>query len=367
MLRHSSTPILLFISVLPTSAAAQRWEIQRTGTTAEFRSLSVVDDRTVWAGGRNGVFATTADGGATWRVDTVPGASGLFFIGAHAVSATTAYLLGTSFVDGTSLARIYRTGDGGRSWREQYADSTRGVFFDGLAFWDADHGIAFGDPIGGSFVVITTADGGRSWERVAAERLPRPDSGEAAFAASGTAVVVRGSSHVWIGTGGGRSGRVLHSSDRGRSWSVVATPIAGGATAGIFTLAFTDERNGVALGGDYARRVGPSGSGYSRDGGASWVVIDTLSLNTVRFAPAPSWVGWAAGVDGRIARFVPPPARRARASGAPDASLEDPEVREQPPQKEEDQDGAEAPAAELLRSVSRHQTSEQLAHPRSPR
>lgn len=315
---------------------------QASGTAAEFRGLSAAGPEVVWAAGRNGTFARTQDGGATWVADTVPGAASLFFIDVHAVDQNTAILLGTHFDGG--LAKIFRTDDAGSSWVEAYSDSHEGVFFDGLAFWDADHGVAFSDPVDGGFLVVTTADGGLSWQPVPPESLPPPQAGEAGFAASGTAIAVQGTRHVWFGTGGGAVARVYHSSDRGRSWTVAETPLAAGPTAGIFGIAFRDTLNGVAVGGDYrdpkgagvnvARThdggrtwtlagksepqgvrygaaytrgtgdavlvaVGPSGWGYSHDDGATWTAIDTLGYNTIAAADREARV-WVAGVEGRI-------------------------------------------------------------------
>lgn len=343
MARRST--IFTVIAILAPTAAQAQWVPQRTGTTAEFRGISAAGERVVWAGGKGGVYARTTDGGATWRADTVPGATTLFFVDAHAVSADTAYLLGTDFREGVADGRIYKTVDGGRDWTLQLRDTTGGVFLDGMAFWDAEHGIAFGDPVGGAFVVFTTGDGGATWTRVPAAALPAPLEGEASFAASGTAITTRGTGDVWFGTGGGAHARVYHSSDRGRTWTAAATPLPGGKTAGIFGVAFRDSLHGLAVGGDYSQprgmgrnvlrtddggttwtlagqalpagvrygavfvpgrrelvvAAGPSGSGYSTDGGAHWMAIDTVGYNTVVFASPEA--GWAAGTDGRIARW----------------------------------------------------------------
>ena len=85
-----------------------------------------------------------------------------------------------------------------------------------------EFGVAFSDPIEGAFLIIVTKDAGRNWREVPRELLPHPVEGEAGFAASGTCVCVR-EGQIWIGTGG-TAARVLHSGDRGRSWSVVPTP-----------------------------------------------------------------------------------------------------------------------------------------------
>lgn len=333
--------------IAPAMLGAQRWDPRPTGGDAEYRALAAVSRSVAWVAGSKGTVAMTTDGGAHWRVRTVPGAESLFFTGIHASDARSAVLVGTNFSG--AEGRIYRTDDGGEHWTEHWRLAAPGVFLDGLAFWDASHGIAFGDPMDGSLFILTTDDGGRHWARVSPSRLPAIEPGEAAFAASGQAITVAGTSDVWIGTGGAAAARVWHSTDRGRTWTVARTPIAGGKTAGIFALTFSDARRGVAVGGDYSRRteggdvavtgdggatwtmagapapagvrygatlpgltgsrvpsiakrviaVGPSGTGSSCDLGATWTAVDTISLNTVRAARDGGI--WGAGVQGRAA------------------------------------------------------------------
>ena len=333
---------LFTLAALARPLGAQ-WIIQSSGTAAEFRGLHAVNDRVVWAAGRGGVVARTTDGGAHWTADSIPGASSLFLIAIRALDQRRAWALGTAF-SGGSAARIYRTDDGGRSWRLQYENTTPGVFFDGLAFWDANNGIAFGDPLEGRFTLLVTRDGGAHWTPVSAERSPQAEEGEAAFAASGTAIALGGKREVWIGTGGGPRARVLYSADRGTSWRVMETPAVAGPAKGIFGLAFRDRRHGVAVGGDYQNReasganlmltadggrtwrlvtspglagvqygvsaarrrtfvsVGPTGSAISNDDGAGWRRLEGPGFNTVSCAAA---ICWAAGVEGRIARLRP--------------------------------------------------------------
>ena len=64
----------------------------------------------------------------------------------------------------------------------------------------------------------------------------------------------RGTREAWFGTGGLGGGRVFHSEDGGQTWSVAKTPIRhDSASAGIFSLAFSDALHGVAVGGDYMK------------------------------------------------------------------------------------------------------------------
>ena len=336
------TCTLLALAALARPLSGQ-WVPQSSGTATEFRGLHAVNDRVVWAAGRGGVVARTTDGGNTWTADTIPGASSLFLIAIRALDQRRAWALGTAF-SGASAARIYRTDDGGRTWRLQYENTTAGVFFDGMAFWDANNGIAFGDPLEGRFTLLVTRDGGARWTPVPAERSPPAQDGEAAFAASGTAIALGGKREVWIGTGGGPRARVLYSADRGTTWRASETPATAGPARGIFGVAFRDRRHGVAVGGDYQNReasvgnlmrsvdggrtwqlvtspgltgvqygvsaagrrtfvsAGPTGSAISNDDGATWRRLEGPGFNTVSCAAA---ICWAAGVEGRIARLRP--------------------------------------------------------------
>jgi len=332
-------PCLLAI-VVSSRLAAQQWVPSQSHTTAEFRGLHAVDARTVWAAGKGGVVSHTSDAGASWQVDSIPGAAGLFLVGVHALDARRAWVVGTAF-EGASLGRLYYTRDAGQTWVLQYENDAKGVFLDGMAFWDSTHGIAFGDPIEGKLLLLTTEDGD-DWRARSSEALPAMLPGEAAFAASGTAIAVSGTSEAWLGTGGGAHARVLHSADRGKRWSAVETPASGSAAKGIFGIAIGQQGRAVAVGGDYRQReassenlllsddagrswrlaqspglvgvqygvafaggarfvaAGPGGSALSSDGGLTWTRLGSEGYNSVSCA---GQVCWAAGTGGRIARL----------------------------------------------------------------
>lgn len=340
-MKHFLRRLLPGLLLVPAALSAQapRLTTVASGTDAEFRGLHAVDDRVIWASGSRGRYARSTDGGDGWHAGAVPGADALFFIDVHAVAADTAVLIGTNFDGGE--ARIYRTTDGGRSWRQAWALEHPAVFLDGAAFWDDLRGLVFGDPVDGAFLVLRTEDGGRSWSRVEATSLPAPLPGEAAFAASGTAITTAPGGRAWFATGGGDHARVFRTTDHGRSWQVSGTPLPGRSSAGIFGLAFADSLDGIAVGGDYAqptlaadnvlrttdggitwtlagstqppgvkygvarqaRRViatAPAGSAWSDDGGASWRVLTSQSYNTVVFTTGGT--AWLAGVKGGLAR-----------------------------------------------------------------
>jgi photosystem II stability/assembly factor-like uncharacterized protein len=270
----------------------------------------------------------------------VPGAGALDLRAIAATSALVAHAM--SIADSSA---IYRTTDGGTHWTRRWVATRKGTFLDAIQFWDARHGIAMSDPVAGRFLLITTDDGGDTWTEIPAERIPPALPGEGGFAASGTCLTVSGESDVWLGSGGASVARIYHSSDRGRTWTVHDTPIrAGVPSAGIFSVAFRDARNGVIAGGDYQQptlrgrnlavtsdggaswtladsasspagyrsavayvpgtngrtlvAVGLSGTDVSRDGGRTWTQVDSAAYNSVAFASAKA--GFAVGPKGRI-------------------------------------------------------------------
>ena len=329
---------------LGTTAFGQ-WTPQTSGTKARLRGLAVVDANMVWASGTLGTFVRTTDGGTTWKGGTVPGAGDLDFRDVHAIDDRKAFLL--SIGEGPK-SRVYHTADGGSTWTIRFQNNDPRVFLDALAFWDAGHGIAMGDPVDGHFTILTTDDGGMNWKRSPDASMPRAEKGEGAFAASGTCLVVQGDRKVWFGTGGAGVARVFRSEDRGQRWTVHTTPIrADSPSSGIFSLAFRDQDEGFAVGGDYKRMtgaqqvaawtsdggrtwrtpkgpepggyrsavayvpgtaqqtlvaVGPTGSDLSTDGGESWMPLGPTGFHAVGFV-VPVDGGWAVGDNGFIARF----------------------------------------------------------------
>lgn len=273
-------------AVIVASAAA--WTPQTSGVTARLRGVSAVNDRVVWASGSGGTVLRTTDGGATWKTAPVLDSAQLDFRDIDAFSETTAYVMS---IGNGEASRIYKTVDGGAHWALQLANKDPKIFLDAMAFWSPDAGIAFSDSVDGQFVVFMTANGGSTWTRVAADRLPPALPNEGAYAASGSNVAISGS-HVWIGT---TASRVLHSADRGRTWSVTQTPVVTGASAGVFSIAFRDGLHGIVVGGDFQKeREAVDNAAVTSDGGKTWALVKGLTgyRSAVAYVPGSkrSWI-----------------------------------------------------------------------------
>lgn len=279
MLRVAITLVLL------AGSAGAQWMTQDSRTKESLRGLSVVNEKLVWASGTHGTYVVTRNGGKTWEAAHVPGAENLDFRDVQAFGDVV-YLLAAGPGE---QSRIYKSEDGGAHWELQLTNKDPKGFFDCMAFWDENHGIVIGDPTKGSFEVVTTEDGGRTWESRDRGKMPTALEGEGAFAASGTCVAVEGKKNAWFATGGAVA-RVFHTSDRGRNWNAVETPIQHGApSAGIFSIAFQDAKHGVIAGGDYQHpEKGGVNLATTNDGGATWKPV---TMKDQRYFSAIAFVG----------------------------------------------------------------------------
>lgn len=250
------------------SATNLSWKLTPTGTDAQLRGLSAVSRQVAWASGQRGTVLRTVDGGRSWQQVGPPDAAALDFRDIEAFDAKTAVIL--SIGEGED-SRIYRTADGGKTWTESFRNIEPAAFYNCVAFFDSRNGLTVGDPVAGEFRVLSTSDGGRSWTRVPGAGIPPALDGEYEFSASGQCVTVAGKKDAWLATGGSSVARVLHSGDRGRTWTASETPLASSPSAGVFAVGFRTTRVGVAIGGDYAAPTNPADAlALTFDGGRTW-------------------------------------------------------------------------------------------------
>ena len=167
-------------------------------------------------------------------------------------------------------ALLYKIPKDGSEIKLVYQENHEKVFFDSMQFWNNTDGIAMGDPINSCLNIIITHDGGNSWRKIPCNKFPKLAEGEAAFAASNTNIIIKGSK-TWI-VSGGKKARVFYSPDKGNSWEVFDTPIIQGKTmTGIFTVAFYDSKNGFIAGGNYEMLNQNFGNkALTKDGGKTW-------------------------------------------------------------------------------------------------
>ncbi|HJN11416.1 MAG: hypothetical protein QGG09_19210 [Pirellulaceae bacterium] len=323
------------------------WHRLKQTRSVSLRGVSVANRDVVWASGADGTVLRSVDRGQTITTILVPGAETSDFRDVHAFDAEHASLMAAG-----QPARMYWTENGGKNWSIAYECADKRSFFNAMAFWDQNRGIAFSDPIDGRLLIISTRDGGKSWQPLDRAKRPVTARGEHGYAASGTCLTVDRRGRVWIGLGGPGTGnamaRVFASGDFGRTWSVSASNLVGTESAGIFSIFFIDQKHGIAVGGDYKNpngtsdvvslthdgaktwsrpdnhglrgyrscvagattpdgeiliACGPSGCDWSRDAGHHWHPMGNDAFHALAFS-MDGTTGYAVGADGRLARWV---------------------------------------------------------------
>ncbi|MES2431071.1 MAG: oxidoreductase [Bacteroidota bacterium] len=253
------------LSILLLIISANYCSAQSIKTLAEIntslRGLSVVDDKTIWASGSNGMVGRSLDSGNSWRWLTVDGFEKIDFRDIEAFDETSAVIMGTSVP-----AYILRTSDGGESWKVVFEDTTKGMFLDAMEFWNDNSGIVIGDPIDSKFFVARSFDGGFTWRKIPPEYFPQADTGEACFAASGTNVCkINNKEAVFVS--GGKKSRIFI-----RDKKIDLPFTTGTETAGGNSIATKNNKIFIVAGGDYLSPDSTSKNCFiSKDGGNRWI------------------------------------------------------------------------------------------------
>jgi hypothetical protein len=129
-----------------------------------------------------------------------PNAEKLDFRGIQAFDDKTAIVMSSGKGD---LSRVYKTTDGCATWKLELTNpAAPDGFFDAILFNKRDDGWILGDPVGGSFYLLHTENGGTSWERSAAPSLAAPAGAGGAFAASNQSLTLSLRGPLFGGGGG---------------------------------------------------------------------------------------------------------------------------------------------------------------------
>lgn len=257
--------LLVLADSSPAGEAPLYAEHARLAAHSLLIAIAVAGESLVAVGDR-GVIVLSDDHGASWaQADEVP---------------TQALLTGVCFLDaqhGIAVGHdevIVTSADGGRHWqRTHYAPEAQRPLLD---VWCGSQGHAIA--VGAYSTYLTTADAGATWKQVnftpappaksAAARAGRGESaGEEAVAGGGyhlNRIVSGGGTRLFIA---GEAGHLYASDDSGGNWRSLASPYEG-SFFGVLPLE-----------GDAVLAFGLRGHLYrSADGGSSWEKIDTRTV-----------------------------------------------------------------------------------------
>ncbi|OXI33532.1 WD40/YVTN/BNR-like repeat-containing protein [Burkholderia aenigmatica] len=220
--------------------------------------------------GEHGLVLLSDDDGKKWRqAQRVP------------VSATLSAVTFADAKHGWAVGQwgvILTTADGGESWETQRVDTSVDQPLFSVIFTSARDGIA----VGLWSLMLQTHDGGKTWAKVT---LPKPPGGGKAD---------RNLYHIFADRQGSlymvsEQGMVLKSTDGGRNWDYRATGGKGSLWTGV---ALPDGR--IVVGGLLGSMF------QSSDGGATWSPLKAETKNSITEVVATGNALLAVGLDGLV-------------------------------------------------------------------
>jgi photosystem II stability/assembly factor-like uncharacterized protein len=313
--------------ILHTSDGGNNWFEQDSDSTACLKSVFFIDFSKGWAVGENGTILYTDNGGMAWISQ---------WFGSQYIDFNEVFFIDSMNGWITSESGLYKTTNGGLNWNEHISGEFESVFFldqnegwassyvwgymsksgillhtnDAFNTWDTlpqnnkdeffssgFYSIYFKNPgngwmlnyecysggwVGGcSFGLITTADGGDSWENI---DLPASKGLNAlCFTPEGKGCLV------------GSHGIVLSTTNWEDQWNLNSQ----GNYLWFYSIDFSDNTNGWAVGcegvnsywGDYGSTIA-----HTSDGGTTWVEQNSNISGPVQSVSfANSNTGWAVG------------------------------------------------------------------------
>lgn len=240
--------------------------------SVSIRAIKVIDDTSLFYAGSNGVIGYTQSNGEKWAdnsfVNITPSDTITPSFRSIAYNGSDIFALSIG-----NPGLLYKFDNSSKYSKVVYKEEHEKVFYDSMKFFDAQNGIAMGDPTEDCLSIILTSDGGNTWNKIPCDQLPKVVEGEAAFAASNTNIKVLGKT-AWIVTGGTKA-RVFKTTDLGKTWKVFDTPIIqGNGPQGIYSVDFADENNGIIIGGDYSKpEENKANKAITTDGGKTWALV----------------------------------------------------------------------------------------------
>jgi subtilisin family serine protease len=228
----------------------------------------------VWAVGFGGLFGNNGGYmrvlGATTSGKAI---SNEYAYCVYAADANTAWV-GTAARNGTS-ATVRKTTNAGSQW-QAVSVSTITTFINAIHFYNDMKGVFIGDPKNGKWGIGTTNNGGQNWNYP--QTVPSPLADEAGLAGCASFV----GSTIWFGT---NKGRIIRSTNEGRTWN--ATQIQGAGQ--IWAVAILDKNNGLAVYSDEGSEDKYIAS--TTNGGTTWQKnkydFTKNKLNPVHFYTSP--------------------------------------------------------------------------------
>jgi photosystem II stability/assembly factor-like uncharacterized protein len=257
--------------------------------------------------------------GKTWQTCAVPtGAETLDFRGVQAFDAKTAIVMSSGKGD---LSRLYKTTDGCATWKLVFTNPDKDGFWDAIRIVDSDRIEIAGDSVDRLLANDKKGHIIPVWDYHEGDDPPDHLSDhffelaaslkEGGFAASNSTLFIGAIpkrdpiwAYQWLATQTPEHSYVHREAEektercepcREEHLSIKTPMSQGTESAGIFSLAFREDRFGVAVGGDYQKPEATTKTAiYSSDSGKTWSLSPTSPhgyRSAVAYdAPTKTWI-----------------------------------------------------------------------------
>jgi PKD repeat protein len=272
----SGTDTKIRTSYINVGGTPSAWIKQNSGFATASRGIeqiAIVNPYIVWATAYDGSggsatiqeFTKTKNGGSTWTPGTIVFTNSTTY-GIANLSPFNDTLCFAAMYPATAAngGVIVKTIDGGTTWTilpnsPDYSTS----WLDLVHFFNANDGVCMGDPnTAGKYIIYTTNNGGNTWTQTPVANIPNCSSGETGVVNLCDAV----GDTLWFGT---TKGRIYKTTDKGLTWTVVATGLG---TSAAIEPRFKDSMNGIVIGTNYSTGA-YIGLKKTTDGGATWTTL----------------------------------------------------------------------------------------------
>lgn len=264
-----------------TKDGGANWEKQCEQKGTFFRTIAFVDKNIGFAGTVGTEYFPnvtdtiplygTKDGGKTWKPVSYKGP---YVKGLCAIEVVKEQYINHGKIDyKTHLFAVGRVGspanimishDGGTTWTSRSMNNDCKMLFD-IKMFDKDNGIVCAasseDITQSNALILATADGGQTWQKVYQSTRPFETTWKASFPTREVGYVTIQSYNPDTNV---KQQRVAKTTDGGKTWTEINLVEEAGARE--FGIGFIDANHGF---------VGTMNSGYeTKDGGATWTKID---------------------------------------------------------------------------------------------
>lgn len=150
-----------------------------------------------------------------------------------------------------------------------FTDTVKTTFYDALHFVNDRLAYTFSDADKNNQLKLAVFRNGK-WSMF--KNNISLNEGEAAFAASNTNIA-SSKNYLWIATGG-KASRILRMNLKDEKFEIFTTPfVQGESSQGMYSIDFSDDKFGIAVGGDYTKQdANINNIATTNDGGKTWQI-----------------------------------------------------------------------------------------------